>query len=209
MRKPFTPQPFSGPRPSGPRPFGPRGPREIRDPHKNRKQRINEEITSAEVRVVDSDGKMLGVMDKMAAVDLAYSKDMDLVEIAPQAAPPVCKIIEYGKFAYEIQKKENLAKKAQKQQELKEIRFKAGTDTHDFNFKTRHAREFLEDGDKVKATVMFRGREIVHPEFGRALLEKFVAELADVSKVDQPIKPEGKTMSVMLSPEKKVAKKAE
>ena len=209
MRKPFTPQPFSGPRPSGPRPFGPRGPREVRDPHKNRKQRINEEITSNEVRVVDSDGKMLGVMDKMAAVDLAYSKDMDLVEIAPQAIPPVCKIIEYGKFAYEIQKKENLAKKAQKQQELKEIRFKAGTDTHDFNFKTRHAREFLEDGDKVKATVMFRGREIVHPEFGRALLEKFVAELADVSKVDQPIKPEGKTMSVMLSPEKKVAKKAE
>ncbi len=209
MRKPFTPQPFSGPRPSGPRPFGPRGPREIRDPHKNRKQRINDEITTNEVRVVDSDGKMLGVMNKDAAVELAYSKDMDLVEIAPQAIPPVCKIIEYGKFAYEIQKKENLAKKAQKQQELKEIRFKAGTDTHDFNFKTRHAREFLEDGDKVKATVMFRGREIVHPEFGRALLERFVEQLSDVSKVDQPIKPEGKTMSVMLSPEKKVAKKAE
>jgi len=209
LRKPFTPQSFSGPRPSGPRPFGPRGPREVRDPHKNRKQRINDEITSTEVRVVDSDGKMLGVMNRDAAIELAYGKDMDLVEIAPQAAPPVCKIIEYGKFAYEIQKKENLAKKAQKQQELKEIRFKAGTDTHDFNFKTRHAREFLEDGDKVKATVMFRGREIVHPEFGRALLEKFVAELADVSKIDQPIKPEGKTMSVMLSPEKKAAKKAE
>jgi len=208
LRKPFTPQSFSGPRPSGPRPGGPRGPREVRDPHKNRKQRINEEITSAEVRVIDSDGKMLGVMDKNAAVDLAFSKEMDLVEIAPQAAPPVCRVIEYGKFAYEQQKKEKLARKAQKQQELKEIRFKAGTDTHDFDFKTRHAREFLEDGDKVKATVMFRGREIVHPEFGRQLLEKFVAALADVSKVDQPIKPEGKTMSVMLSPEKK-AKKSE
>lgn len=135
---------------------------------------------------------------------------MDLVEIAPQAVPPVCKIIDYGKFSYEQQKREKQQKKAQHQQILKEIRLRAGTDTHDLDFKTRHAHQFLLEGNKVKATVMFRGREIVHQELGRDLLQKFIDALVDVSKIDQPMKTEGKTLSVTLAPEiKKKAKVAE
>jgi len=124
--------------------------------------RINEEIRVPEVRVVDEDGAMLGVMATREAIELAYEREKDLVEIAQQANPPVCKIIDYGKFAYEQQKREKLAKKAQHHAQLKEVRFKWRTDTHDFDFKTRHAREFLGEGHKVKATVMFKGREIMH-----------------------------------------------
>lgn len=151
--------------------------------------------------MIDSTGEALGVLTRRDALKLATDRELDLVEIAPQAKPPVCKIIDYGKFVYEATKKEKEHKKAQIQQQLKELRFKAGTDTHDFDFKTRHAREFLEEGHKVKATVLFRGREIVHQEIGRNLLQRFIDALADVSKVDQDMRTEGRILSVTLAPE--------
>lgn len=167
-----------------------------------RKHRINHEIKVAEVRVVDTDGSMLGVLTRNEALRIAEERDVDLVEIAPQANPPVCKIIDYGKFIYEIQKKEKQQKKNQVASQLKEIRFKWRTATHDFNFKVKHARSFIEEGNKVKASVMFRGREITHQEIGKELLEKFVEAMVDVAKLDQPLKFEGKNLSVILSPEK-------
>jgi len=165
-----------------------------------RKQKINDEITAPELRVVDSRGTPLGVLSKKEALRIAQEQNLDLVEIAPQASPPVAKIIDYGKFSYEQQKREKTQKKAQKHSELKEIRFKAGTDTHDFDFKTRHAREFLVEGHKVKATVMFRGREIMHQEIGQKMLQRFMDALADVSKVDQAMKQEGRFLSLTLAP---------
>jgi translation initiation factor IF-3 len=180
------------------RPFT-RGP--VPRPELQRKHKINDEITGPELRVIDSTGEALGVLSRRDALKLANDRELDLVEIAPQAKPPVCKIIDYGKFVYEATKKEKEHKKAQIQQQLKELRFKAGTDTHDFDFKTRHAREFLEEGHKVKATVLFRGREIVHQQIGRDLLQRFVDALADISKVDQDMRTEGRILSVTLAPE--------
>lgn len=194
MKKPFVPRPYGS---SGSTFQGRNRPQE-----KARAHKINEEIRVPQVRVVDEDGKMLGIMTTFAALDIANAEEKDLVEIAPQAEPPVCKIIEYGKFLYEVQKREKEQKKQQHQQLLKEVRFKWRTDTHDFDFKTRHAKEFLDDGHKVKATVAFKGREIVHQEIGLALLERFVIALADHSKIDQPIHPEGRSLSVTLAPEK-------
>jgi translation initiation factor IF-3 len=178
-----------------------------RRPEPQNRQRINEEISAPEIRVVDEDNKMLGVMPVKQALKMAAEKELDLVEIAPQANPPVCKIIDYGKFTYEQQKREKNQRKAS-QTQMKEIRFKWRTATHDFNFKARHAREFIKEGNKVKATVMFRGREITHQEVGKELLERFVAALEDVAKVDQPLRPEGKVLSVVLAPDK-TKKKAE
>lgn len=172
-----------------------------------RKQKINEEITAPELRVVDSKGAPLGVLSTREALRIAQEQNLDLVEIAPQASPPVAKIIDYGKFSYEQQKREKTQKKSQKHSELKEIRFKAGTDTHDFDFKTRHAREFLIEGHKVKATVMFRGREIMHQEIGQKLLQRFMDALLDVSKVDQAMKQEGRFLTLMLAPDPLKAKK--
>jgi len=200
LKKPFVPRPYGS---SGSTFQGRNRPQE-----KARAHKINEEIRVPQVRVVDEDGKMLGIMTTFAALDLANAEEKDLVEIAPQAEPPVCKIIEYGKFLYEVQKREKEQKKQQHQQLLKEVRFKWRTDTHDFDFKTRHAKEFLDDGHKVKATVAFKGREIVHQEIGLALLERFVIALADHSKIDQPIHPEGRSLSVTLAPEKAKKKPA-
>lgn len=166
------------------------------------RQKINEQITAKELRIIDEDNKMLGIMSKNEALQIAEARELDLVEIAPQAVPPVAKIIDYGKFLYEQQKREKQQRKSQAQQQLKEIRFKWRTDTHDFNFKTRHAREFIEEGNKVKATVMFRGREITHQEVGVELLERFIAALEDIAKVDQAVKTEGKNIFVVMVPDK-------
>ncbi|MCX7909376.1 MAG: translation initiation factor IF-3 [Ignavibacteria bacterium] len=163
---------------------------------------VNNEIRVEQVRLIDEYGKMLGIFPTREALKIASERELDLVLIAPQASPPVAKIIDYGKFIFEQQKKEKQERKKQAQQQLKEIRFKWRTDTHDFNFKVRHAREFLLDGNKVKGTVMFRGREIMHQEIGEELLNRFVEALADISKVDQPIKAEGKRISIILSPDK-------
>lgn len=167
-----------------------------------RKHRINNEITAKEVRVIDSDGTMLGIMGIRDALKIAEEREIDLVEIAPQANPPVCKLIDYGKFAYELQKKEKQIKKSSAASQMKEIRFKSRTAAHDFNFKLKHARAFIEDGNKVKATVIFRGREIAHTDIGKELLEKFIEEMSDIAKVDSPLKFEGKNLSVILSPAK-------
>ncbi|MFN4908260.1 MAG: translation initiation factor IF-3 [Bacteroidota bacterium] len=173
-----------------------------------RKHKINDEIGAPELRVVDSTGAPLGILPRREALRIAAERELDLVEIAPQANPPVCKIIDYGKFVYEQQKREKQQKKTQTQTTLKEVRFKAGTDTHDFDFKTRHAHQFLVEGHKVKATVMFKGREILHKELGEVLLQRFIDALADVSKIDQPMKMEGRFLGVLLAPEsKKTAKK--
>ena len=138
------------------------------------------------------------------ALDMARERGLDLVEIAPGADPPVCKIIDFGKYRYEQQKKEKEQRKKQaKQSELKEVRFRPNTDDHDFEFKSKHAREFLEQGHKVKAWVQFRGRDIVYKDRGAAMLDKFIQELADISKVDQAPQMEGRRMTLMLTPEKK------
>ena len=180
-------------------------------PEQKRKHKINDEIQGSELRVIDASGEPLGVVTRKKALDTARERGLDLVLIAPQAKPPVCKIIDYGKFVYEQQKREKAQKKAQHQQELKEIRLKPGTETHDLEFKMRHAREFLEKGHKVKATVMFRGREIVHKDLGREILQKFIDGLEDISKVDQGMRSEGRFLNVTLAPDstKKPKKKKE
>lgn len=134
------------------------------------------------------------------ALKKAEEKNLDLVEIAPQAKPPVCKIINFGKFQYEQQKRDKIQKKKQVVILLKEIRLRPNTDDHDFNFKARHAKKFIEDGNKVKVSVFFRGRELAYKEHGRKLLEKFVEELSDVAKVENPIKFEGRSMITILTP---------
>lgn len=166
------------------------------------KFQVNQEIKAKEVRLIDTDGKMLGIFSSHEALRIASQYDLDLVLIAPNANPPVAKIIDYSKFIFDQQKKEKQQRKQQQQQQLKEIRFKWRTDTHDFNFKVRHAREFLIEGNKVKGTVIFRGREIMHQEIGEELLNRFVEALDDISKVDQPLKSEGKRISVILAPDK-------
>ncbi len=168
---------------------------------------MNEDITASKVRVIDIDGKQLGVFLIKDAVRLAKDRERDLVEIAPQADPPVCKIIDFGKFRYEIQKKEKHQKKNQTVSILKEIRFHPRTDVHDFEFKTRHAINFLEEGNKVKASVMFKGREMAYTELGEELLNRFIERTEEYSKLEAPIKMEGRNMNVILVPLPKKGKK--
>jgi len=136
------------------------------------------------------------------ALAIADSKELDLIEIAATSTPPVCKIANYGKFRYEQQKRENLAKKNQHQQLLKEIRLHPRTDKHDVNFKLAHAKEFLAEGHKVKFTVIFKGREMAHQEIGRELLQSILAEIKSECKIDSPIRVEGRNMSLVVSPDK-------
>ncbi len=133
---------------------------------------------------------------------LAVQRGKDLIEVVPNANPPVCKIMDFGKFKYEIQKKEKLQKKHQHVSQLKELRFHPNTDTHDFEFKAKHAIQFLEDGDKVKATVIFKGREVAYKEQGEELLNRLTEKLAGISKIDQPLKMEGRFMVVIFTPDK-------
>lgn len=166
------------------------------------KNRLNYQIRAKEIRLIDSDGKMVGVVTVPEALRMAEQRDLDLVEISPNANPPVCKIMDYAKFLYEQQKREKVQKRQQISQQMKELRFTARIATHDFNFKSRHAREFLMEGNKVKATVFFRGREILHQKVGEELLQKLIDELQDIAKVDSPPKLEGKKLSVILTPDK-------
>jgi translation initiation factor IF-3 len=155
------------------------------------------------VRIIDQHGAQLGVMTPAEAIAMARDREADLVEIVPNAVPPVCKIINFGKFKYELAKKDKLQKKHQHVSLLKELRFHPNTDVHDFEFKTRHARQFLTDGHKVKATVVFKGREITYKEKGEVLLARFVERISDISKVDQAAHMEGRSMIMILVPEKK------
>ncbi len=156
-----------------------------------------------QVRVIDQHGGQLGIMSPAQAITMAKERDADLVEIVPTATPPVCKIINFGKFKYELAKKDKLQKKHQHVSLLKELRFHPNTDVHDFEFKVRHARRFLEDGHKVKATVVFKGREITYKEHGEELLSRFLEKVSDVSKVDQTPHMEGRMMILILAPDKK------
>ncbi len=165
--------------------------------------RVNNDIRAREVRVIDPEGNMLGVMPAREGQRQAELRNLDLIEVAPKAKPPVCKIMDYGKYVYEVQKKEKHQRKQQQQQQMKEIRFKPNIQEHDFNFKTRHAREFIESGNKVKATVMFRGREMAHKDFGRDVIDRFVEELSDIAKIDSPVKSEGRFINVVMAPDKK------
>jgi len=152
--------------------------------------------------VVDPKGNH-GIYPTEVALQMADEQDLDLVEISPHADPPVVKIMDYGKYKYEQQKKEKEARKKQHTVELKEIRFRPHTDTHDFNFKTKHAKGFLESGHKVKAYVQFRGRDIIYKDHGMEVLARFITELEDLAKIDQAPKMEGRRMTTILSPHKK------
>lgn len=162
--------------------------------------RINEEIRAREVRVISADGEQLGIMSGRDALKLAQEAHMDLVEIAPTAKPPVCRIMDYGKFRYEQQKREKEARKKQKTFDIKEVKLRPGIEEHDFNVKYKNAVRFLEDGDKVKVTIMFRGRELSHPELGEVLLKKMAEQLKDIAVVERVPKLEGKNMIMIVAP---------
>ena len=161
---------------------------------------INEEIRDKELRVIGADGDQLGIMTSAAALALAEEKELDLVKIAPNATPPVCKIMDYGKFRFEQLKKEKEAKKNQKVVEVKEIRMSPSIDTNDFNTKVKNAMKFLKDGNRVKVTVRFRGREMAHTSLGTDLLKKFGSDCAELATVAKDAKLEGRNMSMFLSP---------
>jgi translation initiation factor IF-3 len=164
--------------------------------------RINERIRVPQVRVITDDGEQFGVMDTRDAVRLAREKGMDLVEVAPNAEPPVCKIIDFGKFQYEAKKKANEAKKKQVVITVKEVKFRPGTDEHDYSYRMKHAREWLTGGDKVKATIWFRGREMTHRELGARILEKLEKDLLDVAEVEMRPRMEGNQMFTIFGPKR-------
>ena len=161
---------------------------------------INEEIREREVRVVDADGSQLGIMPTKQALSLAIEKGLDLVDIAPQASPNVCRIMDYGKYRYEQAKREKEARKNQKTVEVKEVRMSMNIDTHDFETKVNQANKFLKGGDKVKVSVRFRGREMAHTDLGRELLDRFKDACAEFGAVDKPAKMEGRSLAIFMAP---------
>ena len=163
---------------------------------------INDEIKEKELRVIDEDGVMLGIMSNSEALKIAEEKDKDLVLISPGANPPVCKIMDYGKFLYEQTKKEKEARKKQKVVNVKEIRLSPSIEDHDITIKANHAKKFLLDEDKVKVTVRFRGREADYGYIGKNILDKFVEKLQDVSVVEKAAKLEGRNMILILAPKR-------
>ncbi len=162
--------------------------------------RVNDEIRVPQVRLIGSDGKQLGLFATDGAIKLAREEGLDLVELDPNAKPPVCKIVDYGKYKYMLQKKQHESKKHQIVVHIKEIKIRPNIDEHDIEFKLRHVKRFLGDKDKVKVTVQFRGREIQHVERGMDVLKRFIKETEDVGQIDTPPKLEGKSMSMILSP---------
>ena len=151
------------------------------------------------MRVIDDDGEQLGIMAPQQALVIAKQKDLDLVEISPTASPPVCRILDFGKYQYQEQKRAREAKKHQKTTELKEIKFRPKVDEHDYQFKKKHIERFLGDGDKVKATIFFRGREMAHPDIGRRILQRLVDELGELATQETVPRMEGNTMHTILS----------
>lgn len=162
--------------------------------------RINEAIRAREVRLISSEGEQLGIMPFREALRIAYEQGMDLVEVAPQAKPPVCRIMDYGKFKYEQSKRDREAKKKQKLTNIKEIKMRPTIEEHDFAVKARNTTRFLKEGDKVKVTMMFRGREIAHADLARQTLEKLVQMVGDFSTVERAPKIEGRNMVMILAP---------
>jgi translation initiation factor IF-3 len=162
--------------------------------------RINQQIRVREVRVIDDEGQQLGIYPIQEALRLAFERNLDLVEVAPNAVPPVCRLLDYGKFQYERQKKEREARRAQKVIEIKEIRLRPRTGEHDLDTKVRQALSFLDEGSKVKVTVRFRGREITHPEIAREQLEEFATKVGAVAVIEAQPSLEGKNLFMLLSP---------
>jgi len=160
---------------------------------------VNERIRAREVRLIDENGEMMGVMPPMRALDIARERNLDLVEISPNALPPVCKLMDYGRYKYEQAKKENEARKHQKTITLKDIRIRPRTDEHDIDVKTRKIQEFLAEGDKVRVSVQFRGAELRHPEIGRRLLDEIAEVLKGSAIIERPPIMEGKMMSMIVS----------
>jgi len=162
--------------------------------------RVNRQIRISPVRVIGENGDQLGVLPVDEALSLAEERGLDLVEVAPMARPPVVKIMDYGKFKFEEAKAARAAKKKQHVIQIKEVKYRPGIDDHDFEFKTRHAREFLQEGNKVKVTMMFRGRQMARPDMGKAVLDRVAEALADVGKVEFEAKLEGRNMTMVLAP---------
>ena len=166
----------------------------------NAVHQINEEILDKEVRLIGDQGEQLGIMSAQEALKIAAEREMDLVKIAPGSNPPVCKVMDYGKYRFEQTKKEKEAKKNQRVIEIKEIRMSPGIGENDFNTKLKNGQKFLNDGDRVKVSVRFRGREMAHTEIGEQLLKDFAAKCADIATLDKNPKLEGRNMSMFLSP---------
>lgn len=167
---------------------------------KKKEAAMNEEITDKEVRVIGEGGEQLGIMSAKQALDIAISKDLDLVKIAPQATPPVCKIMDYGKYKFEQAKREREARKNQKVADIKEVRLSLNIDKHDFETKAGHAKKFLTGGDKVKVSIRFRGREMGHPEIGNKIMKDFADLLSECGVIERPPKMDGRQMLMFLAP---------
>lgn len=168
-----------------------------------KEMQINEEIRDRELRVVAADGELIGIMSAAEALKIAEEKNLDLVKIAPQAKPPVCKIMDYGKYRFEQTKREKEARKNQRVIEIKEIRLSLNIDTHDFETKVNHAKRFLESGNKVKVSIRFRGREMAHPENGLVTMSNFADACSEFSSIEKPAKLEGRSMQMFLAPKSK------
>ena len=164
---------------------------------------INDEIRDKELRIIDTDGSQLGIMSASEALDKAAEKNLDLVKISPMAKPPVCKIMDYGKYRFEQAKREKEARKNQHIVDIKEIRLSLNIDTHDFNTKLGHAKRFISEGDKVKVSIRFRGREMGHPELGYDIMRKFADSCAEFANIEKPAKLEGRNMLMFLAPKPK------
>ena len=173
--------------------------RDFRGDNRPRETRVNERIRAREIRLIDEDGQMVGVMTPQQALALARERDLDLVEVSPMAVPPVCRLMDWGRFKYEQSKKENEARKHQKIIELKEIRMKPRTDKADLDVKVRKIEEFLAEGDKVKVSVVFRGREMAHPELGRVVLDRVTGELKGIAALERPPIMEGRMISMIVA----------
>ncbi len=163
---------------------------------------MNDRIRSPEIRLIGAEGENVGVVTPARAMDMAAEVGLDLVEISPNATPPVCKIMDFGKYKYEQQKRESEARKKQKTIEVKEVKFRPNTDTHDYEVKMRNVFKFLEGGDKVKITLRFRGREMAHQNLGRELLERVASDVEEIGKVENMPKMEGRQMVMMIGPQK-------
>ncbi|MGE4298204.1 MAG: translation initiation factor IF-3 [Desulfovibrionaceae bacterium] len=175
-------------------------------PHYRRQERVvdqtrlNDRIRAREVRVIDENGEQLGILPTAEAMRHAMEQGMDLVEVAPNADPPVCRVMDYGKFKYQQQKKQQEAKRNQTVIQIKEIKVRPKTDEHDYQTKLKHIRRFIEGGDRCKVTVFFRGREIVHKDRGMTILERVVVDMQDIARVEQQPQAEGRTLHMLLTP---------
>ncbi len=207
----FGGPPGAGPPPGGGPPFGGGGgggPRDARGrDDRATEPRVNRRIRVREVRVIADDGSQLGILATDDALKRAEEKGLDLVEVQPMARPPVCKIMDYGKFKYEQKRKASELKKKQTVVEVKEVKFRPKTGVHDFDTKVRHLREFLVEGNKARVTIMFRGREIVHPEIGHDILRRVAEIISDIAQVELPPRMEGKQMFMIVAPGKAPARR--